>query len=139
MDLGWVGNSTEKNNLHEVWSIEPCRFANKSYNSLNSNFTNKHTLSNLNLDSKFWSWFANTLQIEVLIHLVPKVLEPNKLSLWHFVTKDITKMKCSKLQTVYSNLKCPKTIQHNYYLSVTSVDSSRTKLTCIFLKHSTNT
>ena len=25
----------------------------------------------------FWSWFANTLQIVVLIHLVPKVLEPN--------------------------------------------------------------
>ena len=25
----------------------------------------------------FWSWFANILQIEVLIHLVPKVLEPN--------------------------------------------------------------
>ena len=75
--LGWVGNSTEKNNLHEVWSIKPCRFANKSYNSLNSNFTNKHTLSSLNLDSKFWSWFANTLQIEVLIHLVSKVLIPN--------------------------------------------------------------
>ena len=75
--LGWVGNSTEKNNLHKVWSIEPYRFANKYYNSLNSNFTNKHTLSSLNLDSKFWSWFANTLQIEVLIHLVSKVLKPN--------------------------------------------------------------
>ena len=51
--------------------------ANKSCNSLDSNFTNKHTLSSLNLDSKFWSWFANTLHIKVLIHLVPKVLEPN--------------------------------------------------------------
>ena len=36
-------------------------------------------MSSLNLDSKFWSWFANTLQFEVLIHLVPKVLEPNKM------------------------------------------------------------
>ena len=27
--------------------------ANKSYNLLDSNFTNKHTLSSLNLDSKF--------------------------------------------------------------------------------------
>ena len=53
--------------------------ANKSCNSLDSNFTNKHTLSNLNLDFKFWSWFANTLHIEVLLHLVPKVLEPNNL------------------------------------------------------------
>ena len=51
--------------------------ANKSYNSLDSNFTNKYTLSSLNLDSKFLSWFANTLHIEILIHLVSKVLEPN--------------------------------------------------------------
>ena len=75
--------------------------ANKSSNSLDSNFTNKHTLSSLNLDSKFWSWFANTLQIEVLINLVPKVLEPNKLSFWQSVTKHITKLKCSKLWTTH--------------------------------------
>ena len=43
--------------------------------SLDSNFTHKHTLSNLNLDSKFWSWFVNTLQIKILIYLIPKVLE----------------------------------------------------------------
>ena len=73
--------------------------ANKSYNSLDFNFTNKYTLSSQNLDSKFWSWFANTLHIEVLIHLVPKVLEPNKLPLWQSLTKHITKLKCSKLQT----------------------------------------
>ena len=62
---------------------------------------------------------------EVLIHLVPKVLEPNKLPLWQFVAKHITKMKCSKLQTAHSNLKCSNTIQPNYYLLVASVDSSQ--------------
>ena len=30
-----------------------------------------------NLDSMFWSWFANIIHNKVLIHLVPKVLEPN--------------------------------------------------------------
>ena len=25
----------------------------------------------------FWSWFANTLHVEVLIHLVLKFIEPN--------------------------------------------------------------
>ena len=38
----------------------------------------KHTLSSLNLDLMFWSRFANTLQVEVLIHLDPNFLEPNK-------------------------------------------------------------
>ena len=46
----------------------------------------------------FLLWFANTLQIEVLIHLVPKVLEPNKLPIWQSVTKHIKKMKCLKLK-----------------------------------------
>ena len=95
--------------------------------------------ASLNLDSMFWSWFANIIHNEVLIHFVPKVLEPNKLLLWQSVTKHITKMKCSKLQIAHSNLKYPKTIQPNYYLSVASVDSNTTELTCIFLKHSTNT
>ena len=26
----------------------------------------------------FWLWFANTLQVEVLVHLDPTFLEPNK-------------------------------------------------------------
>ena len=82
--------------------------ANKSSNSLDSNFTNKHTLSNLNLDSKFCSWFANTLQTEVLIYLVPKVLEPNKVPHWQSVTKHITKLKCSKLQRAHQTLNMPK-------------------------------
>ena len=37
----------------------------------------------------------------------------------------------------YNKIAQPKTIQPNYYLSVTSVDSSTTELTCIFLKHLT--
>ena len=28
----------------------------------------------------FWSWFANIIHNEVLIHLVPKVLEPNSIT-----------------------------------------------------------
>ena len=88
--------------------------ANKSCNSLDFNFTNKHTLSSLNLDLMSWSWFANTLQVYVLIHLDPKVLEPNKLPFWQSVTKHITNMKCSKLQTA----------QPNFYLSVANVDGS---------------
>ena len=80
--------------------------------------------ASLNLDFMFWSWFANIIHNEVLIHFVPKVLEPNKLLLWQSVTKHITKMKCSKLQIAHSNLKCPKTIQPNYYLSIANVDSS---------------
>ena len=75
----------------------------------------------------FWSWFANILQIEVLILLVPKVLEPNKHPLWQSMTKHNTYIKCSKLQNSPFKLKCPKTIQPNKYLSVASVDNSMTE------------
>ena len=131
MSLGWVGNSAEKtictrfNRSSLIFNRSSLAdLSNKSCSTLDSNFTNKHILSSLNLDSKFWSWFANSLQIEVLIHLAPKVLEPNKLPLWQFVTKHITNLKCSKLQIAHLKITCPKKIQPNYYLSVASVDSS---------------
>ena len=56
----------------------------------------------------FLLWFANTLQIEDLIHLVPKVLEPNKLPIWQSVTKHITKMKCLKLKKKKKKKKLKK-------------------------------
>ena len=146
MSLGWVGNSVEKT-IYMWFNRSSLIFDrssladlhNKSYNTLNSNFTNKHTLSSLILDSKFWSWFANTLNIEVLIHLVLKVLESNKLPLWKSLTKHITKTKMLKVtNSPFKNLYAQKKIQPNYYLSVANVDSSMTELTYIFLKHSTN-
>ena len=85
--LGWVGKICRKLICTRFNRSSLADLANKSYNSLVSNFTHKHTLSSLNLDSKFWSWFSNTLHIEVLIYLVPKVLEPNKLPIWQSVTK----------------------------------------------------
>ena len=50
---------------------------------------------------KFWSWFVNTLDIEVLIHLVPKVLEPNR----HYCSNPRAKqiiIRCnSRTQNIY--------------------------------------
>ena len=58
--LGLSWKFCRKNNLYEVRliesyfrSIEPCRFNPIILQPLDSNFTHKHTLSNLNLDSKF--------------------------------------------------------------------------------------
>ena len=136
MGLGWVGKFCKKINLHKVWSIESCKFR-----PINPTITQFPLLQintlwvSLNLDYICWSWFANIIHNEVLIHLVPKVLEPNKFPLWQSVTKHITQMRCSKLQTGHSNLKCPKTFHPNYYLSVASIDSSTIELICIFLKH----
>ena len=76
--LDWVGKIYRKLICTRFDRSSLADLAYKSCNSLDSNFTNKHTLSSLNPDSKFWSWFANTLHIEVLVHLVPKDLEPNK-------------------------------------------------------------
>ena len=132
MGLGWVGKICKKNILHELRliksnfrSIEPCRFSPINLAITRFQLLQINTLwASLNLDSTFWSWFANIIHNEVLIHLVPKVLEPNKLPLWQSMTKHITKMKCSKLQTAHSNLKCLDTIQPNYYLLVARVDNS---------------
>ena len=93
LSLGWVGKICKKlicmrfDRLSLIFDrLSLANLANKSCNSLDSNFTSKHTLSSLNLDSKFWLWFANTLQIEVLLHLVTKVLEHNKKkTLWSFI------------------------------------------------------
>ena len=67
MGLGLIGNFAEKNNLREIQliesnfrsiesnfqSIETCRFSSIILQSLDSNFTNKHILSSLNLNSMF--------------------------------------------------------------------------------------
>ena len=104
--LGWVGKFCKKINLHEVRSMESnfrsiefCRFRPINPTITRFQLLQINTLwASLNLDSMFWSWFANIIHNEVLIHLVLKVLEPNKLPLSQSVTKHITKMKCSKLQ-----------------------------------------
>ena len=85
MSLGWVGSSIEKNNLHEVRSIEsnfrsiePCRFRLINPAITQFQLLQINTLwASINLESMFWSWFANIIHNEVLIHLVPKVLEHN--------------------------------------------------------------
>ena len=144
--MGWVGKFYKKIKLHEVQSIksnfrsiQPWRFRLINPTITQFQLLQINTLwTSQNLDSIFWSWFANIIHNEVLIHSVAKVLKPNKLSLWQSVTKHITQMKW-KLQTAHSDLKCPKIIQFNYYPSVASVNSSTTELTCIFLKHPTNT
>ena len=96
--LGRVGKICRKLIWTRFDRLSLADLANKPCNSLDSNFTNKHTLSSLNLDSKFWSWFASILHIEFLIHLVPKILEPNKLHLWQSMTKHFTKVKFSKFK-----------------------------------------
>ena len=87
MGLGWVGKSGKKKKQFARASIDRVSFSidqalpklNGNFlQLLDSNFTHKHTLSSLNLDLMFWLWFANTLQVEVLIHLDPNFLEPNK-------------------------------------------------------------
>ena len=87
MGLGWVGKSGKKKKQFARASIDRVSFSidqalpklNGNFlQLLDSNFTHKHTLSSLNLDLMFWLWFANTLQVEVLVHLDPTFLEPNK-------------------------------------------------------------
>ena len=86
LGLGWVGKFCRKINLHEVRliksnfrSIEPCRFRPINLAITRFQLLQINTLwASLNLDSMFWSWFANIIHNEVLIHLVPKVLEPNR-------------------------------------------------------------
>ena len=63
------------------------------------------------------------IQNEVLIYLVPKVLEPNNLPLWQSVTKHITRNKMLKVKTTQLHIVAQNTIQTNYYLSVASVDN----------------
>ena len=63
------------------------------------------------------------IQNEVLIHLVPKVLEPNNLLLWQSVTKHITQNKMLKVKIAQLHIIVRNTIQPNYYLSVARVDS----------------
>ena len=63
------------------------------------------------------------IQNEVLIYLVPKVLEPNNLPLWQSVTKHIIRNKMLKVKTTQLHIVAQNTIQTNYYLSVASVDS----------------
>ena len=53
----------------------------------------------------FWSWFDNTLQIVVLIHLVPKVLEPNIAGMG-FTTPSFVVLKCENI--VCGMLECLK-------------------------------
>ena len=85
LGLGWIGKFCRKINLHEVWSIEsnfwsikPCRFRPINPAITWFQFLQINTLwASLNLDFMFWSWFSNIIHNEVLIHLVPKVFEPN--------------------------------------------------------------
>ena len=64
------------------------------------------------------------IQNEVLIHLVPKVLEPNNLP-QQSVTKHITWNKMLNVEIAQLHIVAQNTIQTNYYyLSVANVDSS---------------
>ena len=99
-ETSFKGFKSSLNSLCSNWS---------DHQVLDMNFDlDKHTLSNLNLNSKFWSWFANTLQIEVLIHLVPKVLEPNKLPLWQSVINTHHKTEMLKVTNNPLKIKMPK-------------------------------
>ena len=51
------------------------------------------------------------IQNEVLIHLVPKVLEPNNLPLWKSVTKYITQNKMLKVKIAQLHIVAQITIQ----------------------------
>ena len=64
------------------------------------------------------------IQNEVLIHLVPKVLDPNNIPLWESVTKHITRNKMLKVKIAQLHIISQNTIQTNYYLSVARVDRS---------------
>ena len=64
------------------------------------------------------------IQNEVLIHLVPKILDLNNIPLWQSVTKHITQNKMLKVKIAQLHIISQNTIQTNYYLSVANVDSN---------------
>ena len=84
----------------------------KSYRTLDSNFTYKHTLSKSKIKNKtFWSWFTNITNWSSNT-FKPKVLEPNKFSLWQSVTKHKLKQNAqSYIKIAHYNIIA----QHNKF------------------------
>ena len=91
---------------------------------LDSKLTLKQTLSKSKPRLNVLIMVCQHIQSKVLIHLVPKVLEPNNVPLWQSVTKHITRNKMLKVEIAQLHIVAENTIQTNYYLSVANVDSN---------------